>query len=351
MRHLFRLLALVATLAMLASACTGGGRETGGNAAASGGQAATNPEPHNVLTIYSRTRDSELFKLFEQETGIKALVRWGDLDDLRDQVIKEGANSPADVFYAPLSDDLGPLRAARRLAKLSDDQLDRVPQAYRSPDGTWVGVSGRALVVFYNTDKLSEDDLPGSILGFADPAWRGRIGWDPNNRALQGAITALRQLNGEDTARAWLKDIQANKPAIFDGPRPIATAVAAGKIVDVGFGNPFYLYQLHAVGDAMNVAAKFYPGDPGGLLQVAGVGIINGTDNETAANAFVDFLLSQKAQQYFARVSNEIPVVRGVKPPKGMPTAEQLTIPGLDVRRLEDLQSTRKLLTELGIIM
>jgi iron(III) transport system substrate-binding protein len=351
MKHLLQLLAVIATLAMLASACTGDGRQTGGNAAASDDQTATKPAPGNILTIYSRTRDSRLFKLFEQETGIKPLVRWGDLDDLRDQVIEEGPNSPADVFYAPLSDDLGPLRAAGRLAKLSDEQLDRVPQAYRSPDGAWVGVSGRALVVFYNTDKLSQDDLPDSILGFADPAWRGRIGWDPNNRALQGAITVLRQLKGEDKTRAWLQGIQANHPTVFDGPRPIATAVAAGKIVDIGFGNPFYLSQLHAVGDATNVAAKFYPGDPGGLLQVAGVGIIKGTDNRAAANAFVNFLLSQKAQQYFAKVSNEIPVVNGVKPPKGMPTADRLTIPGFDVRRLEDLESTRKLLTGLGIIM
>jgi iron(III) transport system substrate-binding protein len=351
MKHLFRLLALVATLAMVTAACTGDGRDTGGDNAVPGDQAATNPEPDNTLTVYSRTRDSRLFKLFEQQTGIRVLVRWGDLDDLRDQILKEGANSPADVFYAPLSDDLGPVAAAGRLATLSDQQLNRVPEAYRSPDGTWVGTSGRALVMFYNTDKLGEDDLPDSILGFADPAWRGRIGWDPNNRALQGAITALRQLKGEDKTRAWLKGIQANKPAVFDGPRPIATAVAAGKLIDVGFGNPFYLYQLHAVGDATNVAARFYPGDPGGLMQVAGVGIIKGTDNKAAADAFVDFLLSKTAQRYFAEVNHEIPVVKGVEPPEGMPTADQLTVPDLDVRQLEDLDSTRELLTKLKIIM
>jgi iron(III) transport system substrate-binding protein len=61
--------------------------------------------------------------------------------------------------------------------------------------------------------------------------------------------------------------------------------------------------------------------------------------------------LSQQAQRYFAEVNHEIPVVKGVEPPEGMPTADQLTVPGLDVRQLKDLDSTRGLLTKLGIVM
>jgi iron(III) transport system substrate-binding protein len=350
MKRVFSLLALVATLAMLGTACSGD-NDAADRAPPVPDDQAADREPDNTLTVYGRAGESEVFKLFEQETGIKVLARGGNLDDLAEQVIEEGANSPADVFYAPLSDALGLLSAAGRLATLSDEQLDRVPEAYRSPDGTWVGTSGRALVVVYNTDQVSEDDLPDSILGFTDPAWRGRIGWDPANRALQGGITALRQLVGEDVARAWLEGIQANAPAVFDGPRPITKAVAAGEIIEVGFGNHFYLYDLQAEGDAMNVAAKFYPGDPGGLLNPAGVGIIEGTDNEAAANAFVDFMLSPTAQQYFAEVNLEIPFVEGVEPPAGAPTADELTVPNLDLRQLEDLQSTRELLREVGIIL
>jgi iron(III) transport system substrate-binding protein len=348
MKQLFRPLVLVATLAMVATACNGDG--AGGDTPVPDVQ-ATPRGFDDTLTVYSRTRDSELFELFEKETGIKVRARWGNFEDLAEQIIEEGADSPADVFYGPLSDALGLLSAAGRLATLSDDQLDRVPKAYRSPDGTWVGTSGRAHVVVYNTDQLSEDDLPDSILGFTDPAWRGRIGWDPTNRALQGAMTALRQLEGEDEARAWLEGIHANAPALFDGPRPIFDAVAAGKIIQVGFANHYYLYEWQADGGARNVAAKFYRGNPGGLLNVAGVGIIKGTDNEAAANAFVDFLLSPTAQQYFAEVNLEIPLVEGVEPPEGTPTADELIVPDLDVQQLEDLQGTRELLTEVGIIM
>jgi iron(III) transport system substrate-binding protein len=110
------------------------------------------------------------------------------------------------VFYGPFSDVLGSLSAAGRLVTLSSDQLARLPEAYRSSDRAWAAVSGRANVVFYNTDRLSEADLPDTVRGFADPAWRGRIAWDPTARSLQASGAALR-LVGEDVARAGL-DIQ-----------------------------------------------------------------------------------------------------------------------------------------------
>lgn len=258
------------------------------------------------------------------------------------------------MFYGPLSDALGSLSAAGRLARLSDKQLDRVPEAYRSSDGTWAAVSGRANVVFYNTDKLSEDDLPESFEGFADPAWRDRIAWDPNARSLQAAVAALRQVEGEDEARAWLERIRANSPAVFRGvpfgAGPVIDAVAAGDIAEVGFGSHFYLYDMQADGDAENVAARFYAGDPAGLLSADGVGIIKGTDNQAAANAFVDFMLSQAAERYFAAGNAEIPIVKGIDPRQGRLTADELTVPGLGMQRLEELDDARALLTDVGII-
>src|SRR6266540_2152273 len=302
MPQLLRLLVLAAMVATTATACTGDDSGTGARSPAVPQERAAGHEPADTLTVYSRDRfiAEPLFKLFEQQTGIKVKARWGDPIKLADQIIEDGGDSTADVFYGPLSDALGSLSAAGRLAKLSDRQLDRVPPAYRSPDGTWVGTAGRAHVVFYNTDRLSEDDLPDSILGFTDPAWRGRIGWDPTSRSLQDVITELRQLKGEDETRGWLQGIQANAPAA-----------------------------------------------------VAGVGIIKGTSHQAAANAFVDFMLSPAAQRYFAEEAFEIPVVGGAEPPSGsgIPTAAKLTVPGLNVRAFEKLQDARRLLTEVGVIM
>lgn len=261
-----------------------------------------------TLTVYSRDREfaEPLFERFERTTGITIRARWGDPITLADQIIDDGADSPADVFYAPLSDALG---------------------------------------------SLSADDLPDSILGFADPAWRGRIAWDPTSRSLQDVITELSQLQGRDAARDWLQGIQATKPAVIAGARAIVDVVAAGKIADVGFGSHTYLYYQQANRAARNVAAKFYPGgEPGGLLNVGGLGIIAGTDNKEAANAFVDFMLSREAEQYYAERTYEIPLLEDVELPRGIPSAKDLIVPGLDVREFEKLDDARRLLTDAGIL-
>lgn len=353
----FRTLAVAAALSMAATACSGDDDAPDRAPAVPDDQTATEREPDDdTLVVYSRDREiaEPLFERFERETGIDIRARWGDPIELAEQIVEDGADSPADVFYGPLSDALGALSTAGLLATLSEEQLDRVPEAYRTPDGTWAAVSGRAHVVFYNTDQLSEDDLPDSIEGFADPAWKGRIAWDPAARSLVAGVTALGRVEGEDAARSWLDGMQANTPRVFKGvpfgAQPIINAVAGGELAEVGFGSHFYLYDLQADGDAMNVAAKFYPGDPVGLLSVDGVGIVKGTDNAAAASAFVDFMLSQTAEEYFASGNVEIPIVENVTPRQGEVTAEDLTVPGLDMRQLEELDDARDLLTEVGII-
>jgi iron(III) transport system substrate-binding protein len=342
-------LVLVAALATVTTACTGGNTAAPlapADRATPGGEAGT-------LTVYSRDRDlaEPLFTQFEQQTGIKVRARWGDPIDLAETIIADGDDTPADVYYGPLSDALGSLSAAGRLARLSDEQLDRVPEPYRSPDGTWVGTAGRAHVVFYNTDKLSAADLPDSILGFTDPAWRGRIAWDPTSRSLRDVVTELSQLKGEDTARQWLEGIKANAPAAFQGAKPIINAVAAGQLADVGFGSHSYLYTLQADGQAKNVAARFYPGGkPGGLLNMGGVGVLKGTGKAREANAFVDFMLSRPAQQYMATGTFEIPVTKGVTLPAGIPAADELVVPGLEAKQFEKLPDADRLLTAAGVV-
>src|SRR3546814_3471156 len=76
----------------------------------------------------------------------------------------------------------------RSLVELSDEQLDSVADGLRDDEGRWVGTSARARVVVYNTERLSEDDLPDSILDFTDPEWSGRLGWAPTNGSFQAFV-------------------------------------------------------------------------------------------------------------------------------------------------------------------
>jgi iron(III) transport system substrate-binding protein len=363
MRRILRTLTLLLSVALLAAACgddgdtteaEGDGTTTEAPSADDGDEGDDGTDPSGTITVYSG-RSEELVQpiidRFSEETGITVEVRYGDTVEMAALILDEGSGSPADVYYGQDAGALGALSAEGRLATLSDDQLDLVPAAYRSESGDWVGTSGRARVVVYNTDALSEDDLPDSILGFTDPEWGGgRIGWAPTNGSFQAFVTALRELEGEDGAREWLEGIQANSPVVFDGNSPIVEAVAAGE-VEVGFVNHYYLFRFLAENPDFAAANKYYGGgDPGGLVNVAGMGVLDSSDNADAANAFIDFMVSDDAQRYFADETYEIPLVEGISPAEGVPTFDDLTIPDLDLNRLEDLEGTLELLTDLGIV-
>ena len=52
-------------------------------------------------------------------------------------------------------------------------------------------------------------------------------------------------------------------------------------------------------------------------MLVAGAGIIEGSDNSSGAEEFVEFLLSDEAQAYFSQNTKEYPLVPGVAPMRG----------------------------------
>lgn len=292
-----------------------------------------------------------LVERFEEETGIDVSIRYGGTAELAATILEEGDNSPADVYFAQDAGALGALNDAERLAELPEDVLSIVPAPYRSPDGVWVGASARARVVVYNTEKLTPDDLPDSILDFTDPAWENRVGWAPTNGSFQAFVTALRLLRGDDEARAWLEGMRDNGVKSYENNVALVQAVAAGEI-DAAFVNHYYLFRFLAEQGESFPARNYYTaaGDPGSLVNVAGAAILNTSEHQEAALQFVRFLLSEEAQAYFAEETFEYPVVAGVPGPEGIPSLEELQPPDLDLSDLDDLEGTLELLQETGVL-
>ena len=318
-------------------------------ACASPGASAA-PEGFTVYSGRSEELVGPLLEHFTEATGIEVAVRYGDTAEMANHIQTEGENSPADVFFAQDAGALGAVADEGRLTTLSDDILDRVDERFRSPDGEWVGVSGRARVVVYNTDNVTEDELPDSIFGFTDPEWSGRVGWAPTNGSFQSFVTALRQIEGEDRAREWLEGIQANDPAVFEGNVPALDAVIAGEI-DVAFVNHYYLMQRIAEEPDVPAANYFLTdGDPGALVNVAGAGILGTAANDEAARELVAYLLSPEAQEYFATETKEYPLVAGVEADAELPSLESIGTPDIDLSDLSDLEGTLERLQEAGIL-
>ena len=312
------------------------------------------PGASGSLTVYSgRSQElvGPLIERFEDSTGIAVEVRYGDTAELATLLLEEGANTPADVYFAQDAGALGAVAGADMLSPLAQDTLDLVPPSFRSPEGEWLGISGRARVVVYDSRELSDDQLPDSIDGFTDPVWRGRIGWAPTNGSFQAFVTAFRELRGDDAARAWLEGILANQPRRYEGNSPIVQAVADGEI-DVGFVNHYYLLRAMAEqGSDFPARNHFMAGDdPGALINVAGAGLLSASERQDAGRRFIEFMLSEDSQRYFASETFEYPLVAGITGPQGTPPLDQLQVPDLDLSALADLDGTLRLLQDVGVL-
>jgi iron(III) transport system substrate-binding protein len=335
-----RYLVVLGTLALALAAC-GGDDGDGGSG-------------DGKLTIYSG-REEELVEplldRFEEQSGIDLEVRYADSAELAATIAEEGDNSPADVFFAQDPGSLGAVAEEGLLAELPDAALERVDERYRDPEHRWVGTSGRVRVIAYNTDELSGDEVPDSVLDLTDSKWKGKLGFPPTNASFQAFVTALRLSAGEEQAREWLEGIKANDPKLYERNTPVVEAVAAGEI-QLGLVNHYYLYLVKEEDTDAAVANHFLNGDdPGALVSVAGVGIVEGTDNEDGARELVDYLLSEEGQRFYVDEAEEAeyPLIEGVEPKEGLPPLDSVRGPDLDLAEFgPELEKTLELLNEVG---
>lgn len=375
-RILLALVALSLALPLALAGCGGGEQSpppaatspaTPAQATAAGGatpqtsqaEAPANGEPQEgeerTLTVYSgrsRSLVHPLLEAFGEATGVAIRVKYSGSASTAATLLEEGDNTPADVVFLQDPGSLGSLSGAGMLARLPQETLDKVDPRFRSPAGEWTGTSGRARTVIYNTEAIDpETDLPSSILDFTDPEWKGRVGWAPRNGSFQAFVTALRLQLGEDVARDWLEGMKANDAREYPNNVTTVTAAASGE-VDVGFVNHYYLERfLEEHGPEFGARNHYIGnGDPGALVLVAGAGILKASENRQTAEEFIEFLLGELAQQYFASDIKEYPVSAGVEPEGDLPPMASLNPPNVDLGSLSDLEGTLDLLRDVGVL-
>lgn len=120
------------------------------------GMASTGAFPAS-LTLYSAQHEQTvdlLTKAFTKETGIDVKVHNGEAPELASQIVKEGASSPADVFFTENSPELELLSEKGLLAKVAPATLASVPAEDSSPAGDWVGVLARENVLVFNKGMI-----------------------------------------------------------------------------------------------------------------------------------------------------------------------------------------------------
>lgn len=323
-----RLAIIVALVAIVGSACSSGSDE-------------------GSITLYSgRSEDlvQPVIDAFVAETGIDVTVKYAGSADLAATILEEGDASPADVFFAQDPASLGTVALAGLFEPLPSETLAKVPTHFADDAGGWIGTSARSRVVIYNPDLVSEDELPIDEDGFTDPAWAGRVGIAPTNGSFLAFVSAKILLDGEAETLAWLEAMAANGSPTFPNNSSIVAAVNAGEL-DAGLVNHYYLLQARAQ-DPSVPGVNYFFSEPtaGSLVMTAGAGVLSSSGNKEAAVAFVDWLLTNDSQAFFAEDTFEYPLVATVPADPQLPPIGSMVTPDMN---LSDLATVLDVATDL----
>ncbi len=320
----------------------------------SGSSSGSGAGSGETLTVYSGQHEQTtiaLVKAFERKTGIKTAVRSDDEATLANQIIQEGSNSPADVFYTENTPPLEALRKHGLLAPVAPAALASVPARYSSAQGLWLGVSARVSVLVYNASQLQPSQLPSSILELSDPRFKGKLAYAPAETDLQPLITSIVKFKGVAAAEAWLKGLQKNGRQLPDN-ETVTAQVNAGQSA-LGPVNHYYWYRLRREqGGKMSSAIHYFaPRDPGYLLDVSGAAALKSSHHQAAAQRFLEFLVSREGQEVIAHSdSYEYPLRPGVAPAAGLRPLDQLQPASLTPAELGDGSEALALEQNVGLL-
>jgi len=307
------------------------------------------------LTVYT-SRAESLFKpvleAFNQAyPDVKVTVLTGSNGELAAKLLEERANPQADLLINSDILTMQSLAEQGIFAPNDSPAVAAVPEAYRADDGSWTALTLRPRVIMYNTELVSEEELPTTMMGLTDPKWKGQIGSaDSRNGAMVAQLVAMRHLLGEETMTAFVQGLVANDTQWFGGHTDVRKAVGAGEL-KLGLVNHYYYHLSKAEGAPVGIV---YPdqgeGEMGLIVNSTNAGIVQGAKHPELAKLFVDFMLSPEGQKVYAEQNFEYPVTPGVELAEGVPPLSSFKLADITLKTLwDELQPTQQAAQAAGL--
>ena len=276
----------------------------------------------NVYTHRHYEPDQDIFKMFEEKTGIKVKVVNASADELIQKMKMEGEQSPADVLITVDAGRLSRAKDQGLLQSIASEILENsIPAHLQDVDNQWFGLTKRARIIAYAKDRVTPEEL-STYEALVDKKWKGKLlirsSSNIYNQSLMASIIAN---DGEEAAKSWAKGMVANMARSPKGSdRDQVKAVVAGE-GDLAIVNSYYIGKMLNSPDPEEVKAAqqvglFFPNqnDRGTHINVSGAGVAKYAPNKENAILFIEFLISEAAQQVFTNANYEYPILKSVAP-------------------------------------
>jgi len=257
-----------------------------------------------VYSALDREFSESILDDFQAASGVQVLDKY-DVESTKtvglvSEIIQEQNRPRCDVFWN--NEILHTLRLKKLglLDVYSSPPGDLFPPSYRSPTGDWYGLAARARVLLVNTELVSRDEFPTSVMDLADPRWQGKIGIAKplfGTTATHAAV--LFALWGEERAREFFAALKQNAE-VLSGNKQVAVAVGRGQLA---WGLTDTDDAVIELDNGMPVEIVFPDQGPDGLgtLFIPNtLCIIKGGPNAENARRLVDYLLSPTVEARLA---------------------------------------------------
>lgn len=322
--------------------------------AACGASTPASSGDKGTITVYNAQHESltkEWIDAFTAETGIKVNYRQGDDTEMSNQIIQEGAASPADVFLTENSPAMTQVENAGLFADIDPATVAQVPAEYRPSTNKWIGIAARSTVFVYNKDKVSQDKLPKSLMDLQNPEWKGRWAASPSGADFQAIVSAMLELKGEAATKTWLQALKDNAKS-YKGNSTAMKAVNSGEVDGAVIYHYYWFGDQAKTGEnSKNVGVEYFKNqDPGAFVSVSGGGVLKSSKNQAAAQEFLKFITGKKGQEVLQKgTSFEYAVGSGVPSNDKLVPLDQLQAPKIDPAKLNS-KKVNELMTATGLL-
>ena len=268
----------------------------------------------NIYSARHYNTDDQLYDGFTEQTGIKVNLIEGKDDELIERVKSEGANSPADILITVDAGRLWRAAEAGIFAPVESEVLEeKIPENLQDPENRWFGYSKRARVIVYNKDKVDPSQL-STYEDLSDPKWKGKfIVRSSSNIYNQSLVAGMIEAEGEEATTEWIKSLVANFARSPQGNDTSQIEDVAAGIADLTLANTYYLARYEDEPEVFNKVGVFFPNQEnrGTHVNISGAGMLKSAPHSENAIAFLEYLATPEAQEFFALGNNEYPVVEG----------------------------------------
>jgi iron(III) transport system substrate-binding protein len=268
-----------------------------------------------TITVYTGRHYGieQVFEQFTADTGIDVRFTTGNDPELRERLIAEGANTPADVVMTADAANIELSADAGILASVDSAALtETIPEEFRSENNDWFSLSQRARVIIASTERV--ENPPTTYAGVGDPEWQGKLCLRPSTHPYtQSLVASLIIAEGEARATEIVQSWVDNDPLYINSDTDIYKAVADGEC-DIALANTYYLGRLLTEDPTFPVEIVWPEQDGRGAhVNVSTAAVTANAPNPEGALALIEWLATD-GQQQFADANFEYPVDPNVEP-------------------------------------